>query len=228
MLEHIHRIIRVFAENGLFNEGVEVIGSWCFHMYQKHFGVEEYPFTTQDVDFLIPRPFKGKEHKDLIHQLEGIGFRTAFADNGSLYLWNAELKIEFIVPHKGAGLEHVVKIRQLGFEVVPLRYVDLLLSNPTTIVESGVKVRMPNPTNFVIHKLIVALLRKEKDKQSKDLHHAVLTSSIVGEEDLKNQFSVLPKKWKKLVITAIDKAEQEFPLLLDKISRLKFTLQAGN
>lgn len=36
MIEHIRGILAVFARNGLFDEGVELIGSWCFYLYQKH------------------------------------------------------------------------------------------------------------------------------------------------------------------------------------------------
>ena len=30
MLEIIEKILRIFAKNGLFDEGVELIGSWSF------------------------------------------------------------------------------------------------------------------------------------------------------------------------------------------------------
>jgi hypothetical protein len=36
MFEIIQRILKVFADNGLFDEGVELIGSWCFSLYQRH------------------------------------------------------------------------------------------------------------------------------------------------------------------------------------------------
>ncbi len=74
MVDLIRRVLRVFADNHLFDEGVELIGSWCFQLYQKHLGAKEFPFRTQDIDFLIPNPFRGKEHAGFIRQLEGLGF----------------------------------------------------------------------------------------------------------------------------------------------------------
>lgn len=40
MIEPMAKILKIFHNNGLFNEGVELIGSWCFHLYQKHLGSE--------------------------------------------------------------------------------------------------------------------------------------------------------------------------------------------
>ena len=39
----------------------------------------------------------------LSKELEEIGFRCDFNTDGSMYFWNSELKIEFIVPEKGRG-----------------------------------------------------------------------------------------------------------------------------
>ena len=72
MNSSVINILKIFYENNLFEEGVELIGSWCFQLYVKHLGAKFFPLRTQDVDFLIPYPFRGKEHKDLIEQLEKI------------------------------------------------------------------------------------------------------------------------------------------------------------
>lgn len=78
MVERIERILKVFADNHLFDEGVELIGSWCFQLYQKHLGAKSFPLRTQDIDFLIPNPFYGREHTDFIQQLEDLGFNIDF------------------------------------------------------------------------------------------------------------------------------------------------------
>lgn len=129
MVNLIERVLKVFADNHLFDEGVELIGSWCFQIYQKHLGAQSFPLRTQDIDFLIPNPFHGKEHTDFIEQLEKLGFSRDFKRDGSLYLWNAELKIEFITPEKGRGVDNSIKIKKLGVNAIPLRFVGLLLDN---------------------------------------------------------------------------------------------------
>lgn len=225
MIEHIRGILAVFARNGLFDEGVELIGSWCFYLYQKHFGVKDFPLLTQDVDFLIPRPFKGREHEDFIQQLKDIGFRAAHAPNGSLYLWNAELKIEFIVPQKGKGLEDTIKIKALGIDVVTLRYVELLLSDTIVVEDGGVEIRIPRPANFALQKLIIAPERKKIDKRLKDWQQAIYVSEAIQPEELRRLYDTLPKGWKKKITDSLVGAQKALPLLEKDINRLKVTLQ---
>lgn len=46
MIKTIADILKVFANSNLFEEGVELIGSWCFQLYQKHLGAESFPLRT--------------------------------------------------------------------------------------------------------------------------------------------------------------------------------------
>lgn len=225
MVKLIEQILKVFAANHLFDEGVALIGSWCFQLYQKHLGAKSFPLRTQDIDFLIPNPFHGKEHADFIEQLEGLGFSRDFKRNGSLYLWNAELKIEFITPEKGRGVDSAIKIKKLGVNAIPLRFVSLLLDSPITVTEDGLKILIPNPANFCLHKLIIASRRRKIDKSLKDLQQAICTSVIVRPEEMRKLFNSLPKKWKQSVLRMLEKSRQELPLLSDGIEALSVTLQ---
>lgn len=224
MIETVAKILKVFAENNLFDEGIELIGSWCFHLYQKHLGAPQFPLRTQDIDFLIPNPYRGKEHKDFIQQLENLGFRYDFDRYGSLYLWSADLKIEFITPLRGKGVEQTVKIKPLGFNATPLRFVDLLLDNPITVIDGDTKIKIPNPANFCLHKLIIASRRRKIDKSLKDLQQAIHTSVIADHQKIKNLFDRLPRKWKLSILRTLEKTEKEMPLLSHEIGKLEFTL----
>ncbi len=225
MIENVARILKVFSENNLFDEGVELIGSWCFQLYQKHLGAPQFPLRTQDIDFLIPNPYRGKENKNFIEQLEHLGFSYDFDSHGSLYLWNADLKIEFITPLKGRGVENTIKIKPLGFNAVPLRFVDLLLDSPITVIDEGIKIKIPNPANFCLHKLIIASRRRKTEKTLKDLQQAIHTSVIADAQRIKNLFDGLPRKWKLGILRTLEKTEKEMPLLSQEIEKLKFTLQ---
>jgi hypothetical protein len=44
--KYLADILRVFHKHNLFQEGVELIGSWCFKFYQEYLGVKEYPLRT--------------------------------------------------------------------------------------------------------------------------------------------------------------------------------------
>jgi hypothetical protein len=63
MIDVIFKVLKVFADANLFDEGVELVGSWCFWLYQKKLGVKNYPLRTQDIDFLIPNPYRGKDNE---------------------------------------------------------------------------------------------------------------------------------------------------------------------
>jgi len=225
MVKVINRILKVFSDNDLFEEGVELIGSWCFSLYQKHLGAKRFPLVTQDVDFLIPSPFHGKEHVDFIKQLEDLGFQSDFKSDGSLFLWNADLKIEFITVEKGRGTDKAIKIKKLGIDAIPLRHVGFLLENPITIVDEGIRVTVPAPERFCLQKLIIASRRKKPEKRLKDLQQAVCASVIVNSKETQVLFRSLPKKWRQDALRMLKFANEEFPLLREEIEKLNSTLQ---
>jgi hypothetical protein len=225
VVESIGKILKVFAENNLFEEGVELIGSWCFKLYQKHLGVENFPLTTPDIDFLIPNPYHGKEHSDFITKLEKLGFEADFKRDGSIYLWNADLKIEFLTAEKGAGTDKAIKIKKLGIDAIPIRHVGFLLEKPIEITEGGMKIKVPAPARFCLHKLIIAMRRNKLDKKLKDLQQAIYTSTIVNKKEMLELFRSLSKKWQQTIWKALEKAEAELPLLREDIDKLRFTLQ---
>lgn len=221
----ISRILKVLEKNHLFEEGVELIGSWCFYLYQKHLNAPSFPLRTQDIDFLIPNPFKGSEHKDFIKQLEDLGFEREFKRNETLFLWSAELKIEFIIPEKGRGAEGAVRIKKLGLSAIPLRFVNLLLVDPIRINEEGMKVAVPNPSNYCLHKLIIAGRRRAEDKRMKDLQQAICTYSITDKKYLKKQFDSFPAKWKKAALQTLQENRDQLPLYDAEIEEILSTLQ---
>jgi hypothetical protein len=225
MIQLIDQILKVFADHGLFDEGVELIGSWCFHLYQKHLGAKPFPLRTQDIDFLIPNPFRGKFHKDFVESLEKIGFHRDFKNDGSLFLWNAELKIEFITPEKGRGVDEAITIKKLGVSAIPLRFVSLLLDDPITIMEQNIKINVPRPVNFCFHKLIIASRRRNAEKQLKDLQQSICTSVVIDRKELRKVFESLPKKWRIAVLKMLGKAKAELPLMAEEIADLEFVLQ---
>jgi len=228
MLKAVQNILKVFHNNNLFEEGIELIGSWCFLLYQKHLGAKPFPLRTQDIDFLIPLPFKGKHHPEFINQLEKLGFQSDFNSDGSLFLWNSELKIEFITIEKGRGSDKSIKIKEFGFNAVPIRFVNLLLEKPITIKENDLKILVPNPSNFCLQKLIIASRRKKDEKRLKDAQQAIIISEITNKKELVNTYLSLPKKWQKKIIQTLNAAKDDLPLLNDDINNLLFTLQNAN
>jgi hypothetical protein len=137
------------------------------------------------------------------------------------------MKIEFITPEKGRGVDSAIKIKKLGINAIPLRFVMLLLEKPITVVENGMKILIPNPINFSLHKLIIASRRRKIDKSLKDLQQAIYTGVSVNQAELKELFDSLPRKWRGAIIKMLEKAEKELPLLDKKIESLKHLFLSG-
>ncbi|MBI3321823.1 MAG: hypothetical protein HYZ91_06115 [Candidatus Omnitrophica bacterium] len=225
MITLVRRILEVFERHKLWDEGVELIGSWCFYLYQRHLGVKPYPLKTQDIDFLLPYPYRGHAQVDLIHELEALGFRHDFRPDGSIYLWNAELRIEFMIPERGRGMDKAPAIKSLGVRAMPLRFVDLLLRHPISIDEGGVQVLLPDPAAFCLHKLLIAARRKRPESRLKDFEQALHVIPIIRPATLRRIYAELPKTWQRGVLQSLERAAHSVPLLKDDATRLADTLQ---
>lgn len=225
MIGIVKKILKVFDENHLWEKGIELIGSWCFILYQKHFGVKPFPLRTVDIDFLIPFPYKAKEKIDLIGLLEPLGFKTDFNSDGSIYLWSADLKIEFLTAERGRGTDKAKEIKNLSLKAIPLRFVDILLKNPVVVKEEGIKVSIPNPAAFAVHKLLISRRRKKSEKKHKDLEQALLVIEAIGADDVKRIYQTFPKSWKKSILDVLQSSVRLFPLRKDFIQKVFSTLQ---
>lgn len=225
MIDIVKKILKIFDENKLWDEGVELIGSWCFNLYQKHFNVKSFPLKTLDIDFLIPFPYKAKRKVDLIDLLEPLGFKTSFNSDGSIYLWSSELKIEFIAPERGKGGDKAKDIKNLSIRAIPLRFMDMLLEDPVRVEEEGVQISIPNPAAFAIHKLLIAKRRKNPAKRQKDLEQALLVLEALDLETIKNIYKDLPKPWKKSILDILLASKNLLPLNKATIESVYSALQ---
>jgi hypothetical protein len=227
MINLINKILKVFDDNHLWNDGVELIGSWCFLLYQKHFDVKKYPFRTMDIDFLIPYPFKTTKKIDLAGLLEELGFKVSFNSDGSIFLWNSELKIEFITAQKGREQEKAIEIKGLSLKAIPLRYTDILLENPVKVIEDGITVLIPNPAAFALHKLLISEKRKNNEKRSKDIEQALFVLEAIKLNDALKIYRAFPKPWKKSILKTLEKSEKQFFLHKHIIQKVLSTLQSS-
>jgi len=225
MIELVRRILAVFERHGLWDEGVELIGSWCFYLYQRHLGVKPYLFKTQDIDFLLPYPYRGHTKVDLVGELKRLGFRHDFKPDGSIYLWDAELRIEFLVPERGRRRDKAVEIKPLAVKAMPLRFVDMLLRHPISITEGHVTVSIPDPAAFCLHKLLVTNRRKRAESRAKDLEQALHVAPIVKKATVKRVYQELPRTWQRTVIQTLERTLQSSVLLRREAEELLDTLQ---
>lgn len=170
-LPSLRALFELFDQNGLWDEGLQIIGSWCFIIYQNNFGVEFYPERTLDVDMAVKIPYKGKPI-DISRILKGMGFDEQFDyQSGSVKFRCSEFIIEFLQHQQGDGTRRKKSgdAQDLGITTQALPYLNILLDNPTILAARDLgRVCVPSMPAFVVHKLIVAACRRDVAKKIKD------------------------------------------------------------
>ena len=203
--EPLRKLLAEMAGLGLFAAGIELVGSYCFKVYQSHFGVEWFPLRTVDEDFAIPIPYKGPS-ADLEVVLKELGFRQDFRSDGTIFYEGNGLKIEFLQPRKGSGLkEPLPQVKELSTVPIPLPYINILLDNKVTAKLRDIgQISIPSLPAFMLHKLLIANLPKRRDKSEKDYIQAVAVGKrIAADQDLIREVSEImqsiPKSWQQKI-----------------------------
>lgn len=227
MADLFESILQVFDEAGLWKDGVELIGSWSFLLYQRHLGVRKLPLRTQDVDFLVPRPYPRRQAVDLAARLKELGFRPASTNFGSTFFAHPELKLEFLVPERGKGDEAAWAVGALGVKAIPLRFMDMLLKDSIVLREGEVAVRVPSPVRFCAHKLLIAQRRRNKPKKERDIEQAIYVLETLDTIWFKATLDECPKKWRGLIERSLSEAWELLPLERPTLSKHGFTPQTG-
>ena len=204
-------IIKIFSQHGI---KAILIGSYCIPVMKEGLGLNLPTIRTQDIDFLVTVPYKGKD-VDVESILMTMGFSIGFNPDGSTYFSNGVFKVEFLTPEKGRGHDKTVAVKPLKIRATPLRYVQMLSEHPLKIEKDNYTYFVPNPWVLAYHKILVSRNRKTKDKKDKDLLQAVaLLREIRKKPDLLKEalsyLESLPVKWKKFIKMQIDEYIPDF------------------
>jgi hypothetical protein len=207
----VQELLAAFDKAGLWHDGLELVGSWCFYMYQKHLGVRVLPLKTVDIDFLIPRPFLSRKVLDLDPALKALGFERRHNPDGSAFFQHPDLKLEFLTPESGKGDETPPHVKQLGLRPVSLRFLNMLFDDPIRLTHGGVTVNVPNPRDYCLHKLIIGQRRKNAAKRLKDIEHAVYVLPILDPVQVARIVAAYPPKWRAWITASLRQAKTHLP-----------------
>jgi hypothetical protein len=230
LVEPLRSILARLTREKLWDSGFEIIGSWCFLLYQRLLPIEKYPLKTQDLDILIPLPYRGRPF-DLNDFFKNLGFSQSFNPDGSIYFSGPKMKIEFLGPEKGDGMKPPRYINEIKITPQLLHYLDILFEEPLALkVATGVKAKVPAPAAFTIHKLIIATLFKRASKKEKDIRQAVYAGKYVLSErsemrKMMRLWERLPRPWKRKVSRALADARDIVPLEQGVIRQLQSLLK---
>lgn len=210
----VQELFQTMADAGLWDEGMTLVGSWCFKVYQNYCGVEFFPERTLDVDFAVRLPYRGKK-VNLGDMLKSLGFEEVINHaDGTVFYRSGELSVEFLKDRVGDGRERGgVYEADIGIAPIAVPYMRVLLSNPMEIKARDLgRVVVPSMAAFFLHKLLVASERRKEDKRLKDYRQveavakAILTDPAMV-EDVQRIAGGLHKKWVKKLVTSARKSE---------------------
>src|SRR4030043_898232 len=191
-------IIKIFSQHGI---KAILIGSYCIPVMREGLGLNLPTIRTQDIDFLVTVPYKGKE-VDIESILKPMGFSIGFNPDGSTYFTNGVFKVEFLTPEKGKAIDKAISIKPLKVKAMPLRYLEMLFDQQVKIEKEGYTFLIPSPWIFAYHKILISKKRKSSDKKEKDILqvNAILREIFKRPEMVKNAvlyLETLPPKWGK-------------------------------
>jgi hypothetical protein len=208
-------ILRRFAEAGILKD-IILVGSWCLYFYKEYFyGVYVVPvIRTRDIDFLVPLPPKIKKKADIPGILSDLGFVTEFiGSKGYLRLGHPDLIVEFLVPERGRGSNKPYPLPQIGMNAQPLRFLDFLAKNIIEINVDGMRVKLPHPIAYALHKLIIHGRRTKKEKAAKDRDQALmLLHHVLRHENpskIKEIFLTMSKRWRDKIFKILKALDEE-------------------
>lgn len=183
-------LMEAFGKAGLWEQGMMLIGSWCFSVYIQAFDVEFYPLRTTDFDFGLKIPYTG-DTADIHGLLKDLGF-TAQIDPGHDkidYVLPGVGTVEVFVDRESASNEQIQKIKQdLSLRPQVLSHLHILLDHPVTTKIHGVHkaVTIPSMPAFFIHRLMTATFGEFRDpvlnvhKVRKDYKQAALIAKKIA------------------------------------------------
>ncbi len=97
-----------------------------------------------------------------------------------------------------------------------LRFLDLLEEDTIVVIVNGIKITLPHPVNFGLHKLIISFRRKNEDKRLKDIEAGISVLNLCIENEgvhkLYEMFQKISKKQKKKILESLEK-EKSYNIL---------------
>ncbi len=212
-----HEVLEEFQSQGVLQD-LMLIGSWCLYFYHIEFGGDDRipQVRTLDLDFLVPANKRISKEVDIPEMLKRMGFVSNFNRSSGLIVYDhPDLRVEFLIPELGRGHSEPQNIEKLHVKAQGLRYLSLLADHPRVITDGKLRVRVPEPAVYALHKLIVTTRRKNPAKGKKDLETAIGLLDFLYKRPseiarIKSILKDLPKPWLKTILSV---SAKHFPRL---------------
>ncbi len=195
-------LLEAFGEAGLWDEGLMLIGSWCFNIYTQAFGVDYYPLRTMDFDFGLRIPYTG-DKTNMDHILTSLGFtpKIDMAYGKVDYVLPGVGIVELFIDRNQATDDQIQSLKQdLSISPLKVSNLQLLIDHPVNTRIHGVhkSITVPAMPAFFVHRLITASFGEYRDaalqkgKIQKDYKQAALVAKkIVETDNLKKELKTI-------------------------------------
>ena len=212
--------------HGVFRAGALLIGSQAFGVLLNVLGVKSVPYATEDVDISRREQLALPGIPPFLEMLRetGIEFfavpplnrrahRTSYLEPGG-----SRLKVDLLVPSPDETYP-TIKVPELNAYAQGLPYLQYVLSNsqeaPVLSPHGVVRVRVPVPERYAIHKLMVSQLRgTASSKAAKDLRQAATLLEALVERfpgAIEDALSAVPKSAGRYLRRAIPALKRHLP-----------------
>lgn len=163
--------IKVLDELAIIGH-VMIIGSWAEYLYPPLFESKFIPnIRTRDVDFFYKNINVPREKIPFIKKMAEYGFVYAedpYTEVSKFYKEDL-LELEFLTRVMGSGAKSTYLIRALGIKSEGLRVVNILADFAVEVERNGYKLLVPEPSVYVIQKLLTNSTRVPQSKKQKDI-----------------------------------------------------------
>ena len=185
------RVLSAMARNGLFEKGAVVVGTIAYQLYPIIVGdrLTMSSMYSRDVDVAVARiaipGMASLPPMDAILREVDASFAPKFhveQKQPSTFRDASGYKVEVLTTPG-----RPVTLRGLDCGAEPLAFMDYLIEDAMPVVAligSGVRVMVPQPIRFALHKLIIAQRRKSQEaKSQKDIAQACELLDVLRSND---------------------------------------------
>ncbi len=192
------KILDAVTSAGLFRKGVVLVGTAAYQCYPPLVGstLPAQSAMTQDADLAtadlaLTGDVEGETLEAILRradltfsgvpELDPRAFPSRFRNA-------AGFRVDVLTPRRRKDDAHPMPMRNLRAGAAPLQYLDWLIADAREAVVlhgAGVRVTVPRPERYAVHKLIIAQKREDaqREKRRKDLVQAdALIAALEGQD----------------------------------------------
>ncbi len=174
--EHVESCLSFFGEEvGILDE-ILFIGAWARYFYRGLFqgeGRYQARLATKDLDILLSqRKKRAKRQVDVHKKLVESGYEKKFSHSGLIKYYRDALELEFLIPARGAPSDKPVNVEAYNLKAQELAYLEMLWRRPILVSYAGYDVRVPDPVDFAVQKLVISSRRAKGASAEQDRRDA--------------------------------------------------------